>query len=142
MFDAILLPIDLGNAAEPDEAFQVSVNLARSYGATIHALTVLPDFGLSIVGSYFKKGFERDALHEAGDRLVEFLDAHRPEDVLIRPHIAHGTIYDEILAAADKLVCDLIVMASHRPELKDYLLGPNAARVVRHAKQSVFVVRN
>ena len=45
------------------------------------------------------------------------------------------------MKAADKLKCDLIVMASHRPELKDYLLGPNAARVVRHARQSVFVVR-
>jgi nucleotide-binding universal stress UspA family protein len=32
-------------------------------------------------------------------------------------------------------------MASHRPELSDYLLGPNAARIVRHAKQSVLVVR-
>jgi nucleotide-binding universal stress UspA family protein len=36
----------------------------------------------------------------------------------------------------------MIVMASHRPELKDYLLGPNAARVVRHAECSVLVVRN
>ena len=36
---------------------------------------------------------------------------------------------------------DLIVMASHRPELKDYLIGPNAARVVRHADCSVQVVR-
>jgi nucleotide-binding universal stress UspA family protein len=36
----------------------------------------------------------------------------------------------------------VIVLASHRPELKDYLLGPNAARVVRHAKCSVLVVRD
>jgi nucleotide-binding universal stress UspA family protein len=37
---------------------------------------------------------------------------------------------------------DLIVMASHRPELKDDLLGANAARVVRPSKRSVLVVRN
>jgi nucleotide-binding universal stress UspA family protein len=43
---------------------------------------------------------------------------------------------------ADKLGCDAIVMAAHRPELRDYLLGPNAARVVRHANQSVLVVRD
>jgi nucleotide-binding universal stress UspA family protein len=35
----------------------------------------------------------------------------------------------------------MIVMASHRPEMSDYLLGANAARVVRHAKISVLVVR-
>ena len=32
-------------------------------------------------------------------------------------------------------------MASHRPELRDYLIGPNAARVMRHADASVLVVR-
>ena len=53
----------------------------------------------------------------------------------------HGTIYHEICRIAENAGSDLIVMASHRPEVKDYLLGPNAARVVRHAKQSVFIVR-
>ncbi|MFV2033769.1 MAG: universal stress protein, partial [Halocynthiibacter sp.] len=51
-------------------------------------------------------------------------------------------IYKTILTTADAIGCDLIVMASHRPEMQDYLLGPNAARVVRHANQSVFVVRD
>ncbi len=32
-------------------------------------------------------------------------------------------------------------MGSHRPELSDYLLGPNAGKVVRHAKCLVMVVR-
>jgi nucleotide-binding universal stress UspA family protein len=36
---------------------------------------------------------------------------------------------------------DLIVVGSHRPAMKDYLLGTNAARVVRHAHCSVLVVR-
>ena len=58
------------------------------------------------------------------------------------PTIGHtGRVYDQIITAANKLGVDAIVMASHTPELSDYLLGPNSARVVRHAKQSVFVVR-
>jgi nucleotide-binding universal stress UspA family protein len=36
---------------------------------------------------------------------------------------------------------DLIVMASHKPTVTDYLLGANAAHVVRHAGCSVMVVR-
>ncbi|MEP3300223.1 MAG: universal stress protein, partial [Pseudoruegeria sp.] len=36
---------------------------------------------------------------------------------------------------------DLIVIGAHRPDFKDYLLGPNAARVVRHSECSVYVVR-
>ena len=46
-----------------------------------------------------------------------------------------------ILATAKKVRADLIVMAAHRPEFRDYLLGPNAYRVVRHAECSVLVVR-
>jgi len=36
----------------------------------------------------------------------------------------------------------LIEMSAHRPEFKDYVIGPNAARVLRHATQSVFVARD
>jgi nucleotide-binding universal stress UspA family protein len=57
-----------------------------------------------------------------------------PDHIEVHPHVLHGKIYDEILRAADKLGVDVIVMGSHRPELKDYLLGPNAARVMRHAR--------
>ena len=53
-----------------------------------------------------------------------------------------GTIYSEILKVAEDCSADLIIMASHRPELKDYMLGPNASRVVRHANCSVLVVRD
>jgi nucleotide-binding universal stress UspA family protein len=59
----------------------------------------------------------------------------------VHPHVLHGRVYDQIIEAANRVGADVIVMGSHRPELKDYLLGPNAARVVRHATQSVFVVR-
>ena len=56
--------------------------------------------------------------------------------------IAEGTIYERIIHCAEKTSADLIIMGAHRPELKDYLLGPNAARVVRHAECSVLVVRD
>ena len=56
-------------------------------------------------------------------------------------HGPGGRVYDQIIEAANRLNADAIVMGSHAPELSDYLLGPNAARVVRHARQSVFVVR-
>ena len=58
------------------------------------------------------------------------------------PHVLHGRVYDEIISAADRLGVDAIVMASHDPALSDYLIGPNAARVVRHARQTVLVVRD
>ncbi len=56
--------------------------------------------------------------------------------------VADGTIYVGILDLAANIEADLIIMASHRPEMRDYLLGANAAKVVRHAKCSVMVVRD
>ena len=37
---------------------------------------------------------------------------------------------------------DQIVIGAHRPAVSDFLLGPNTARIVRHAECSVNVVRN
>ncbi|MCP3868497.1 MAG: universal stress protein [Gammaproteobacteria bacterium] len=53
-----------------------------------------------------------------------------------------SSIYSDILADAERSGADLIVIASHQPELSDYLLGSNAAKVVRHAKCDVYVVRS
>jgi len=47
----------------------------------------------------------------------------------------------EILRVAEEAGADLIVVGSHRPAMKDYLLGTNASRVVRHARCSVLVAR-
>ena len=52
-----------------------------------------------------------------------------------------GHAYNTILDEAEKSGADLIIIASHRPGLQDYLLGSTAAKVVRHANCSVLVVR-
>lgn len=142
MYSSILLPVDL---AEPDaskRALAVAAQLARDYSATLHVVTVVPDVGMSIVGGFFPKDYERHALDEVKSRLKSFLEAEVPGGVTAKGHVAHGRIYQEILRVAKVLEADLIVMSAHRPELSDYLLGPNAARVVRHASQSVMVVRD
>ena len=57
--------------------------------------------------------------------------------------VTHGaSIYAEILGAAEEAQADLVIVGSHRPAMKDYLLGTNAARVVRHACCSVLVARD
>ncbi|MCP5151852.1 MAG: universal stress protein [Ectothiorhodospiraceae bacterium] len=141
MFRSILVPIDLDQESSWQRALPVADRMAHDHGARLHALTVLPGFGMSLVGSYFPADFERRAHDTYAARLESLVQQHCREPGGVTTHVRHGTIYAEILAAARELDCDLIVMASHRPALADYLLGPNAARVVRHADRSVFVVR-
>ncbi len=142
MFKDILLPVDLGNAESQRKAVKTAVHLAKTAKAQLHVMTVVPDFGLSIVGSFFPEGYEKHALDEASKKLHDFVQAEIPKSVKVQHIVGHGTIYEEILRAANELGCDVIILASHRPELKDYLLGPNAARVARHAACSVVIVRD
>ena len=141
MFKRILLPIDLDQESSWSRALPVAEQLAKDYGAELHVITVVPSMGMSVVGSFFPPDFEQKAIAKAQSNLDAVLAKAAANAASIKGHVAHGTIYEEVLSAANKLDCDLIVMTSHRPELKDYLLGPNAARVMRHARQSVFIVR-
>jgi nucleotide-binding universal stress UspA family protein len=141
MFKRILIPVDLDVEHSWTSTFPLAAGFARDWGASLHVLTVVPSFGMSLVGSYFPKGFENETLELAAKKLAEMVASSDLDPAITKTHVAHGSIYEEIINAADVLKADLILLTSHRPELKDYLLGPNAARVMRHASQSVFVVR-
>ncbi len=142
MFKDILLPIDLGDVESSRKAVSTAIELSRTEDARLHLLCVVPGYSMSIVSQYFPEGFEEKSLVEAAKQLDDFIANNVPSEIASPAIVANGTVYEEILKAARETKCDLIVMASHRPELKDYLLGPNAARVVRHATCSVLVVRD
>ncbi len=141
MYATVLLPVDLNDEASWRKPAPTAVALCRTFGAPLHVVTVVPEFGLPIVGQHFPPDYEATMHGEVGERLRAFVAEHVPADVAMAPHLVHGKPYVEILNAAKAVGADLIVLGAHRPELSDYLLGPNAARVVRHAPCSVMVVR-
>ena len=141
MFKSILLPIDLNEKSSWEKSIPVAIDMAKTYGANVRVMTVIPDYGKSIVGSYFPSDFSDKALEETSAALEKMVKEAFPADVTVDSSAHHGSVYKEVLEVADAIGADLIVLTSHRPARSDYLLGPNAARVVRHAKQSVFVVR-
>ncbi|MBP0483899.1 universal stress protein [Sagittula salina] len=141
MSKTILFPVDINNAEAAVRPLAEALAMLGTEGV-LHVVTVLPSLGFSQITNFFPKGYEKAHMAEVGKLLVKWVDAHVPDEVEVHPHVLHGAIYDEILRAANKLAVDVIVMGAHRPELSDYLLGPNAARVVRHARQSVYVVRS
>ncbi|MEQ8814586.1 MAG: universal stress protein [Thalassobaculum sp.] len=142
MYADIMLAVDLVHPGTQMKAVATAVELARTFGARIHVITVVPDYGMSLVGGFFTKEHERQAIDAANKALHDFTAENLPKEIKLQHIVGHGTIYQEILRYAADTGCDLIVLASHRPELEDYLLGPNAARVVRHARCSVMVVRD
>lgn len=141
MYRNILLAVDLNEEGSWKKALPTAVDIAKASGAALHVVTVVPDFGMSVVKGFFPDDFKDKTLSEAGERLGAFCAEHVPKDLDVTHGIAYGRVYEEVLRVADERGVDLIILASHRPELSDYLLGPNAARIVRHAACSVLVVR-
>lgn len=141
MFGKVLLAIDLNETAGSARAAKAALALTAQGGGEMHVVNVLPDSGMAMVGAALGPAREMEILEEAKTALRAFAAEHLPGLPENAMHIVQGTIYDRIIATANDIDADTIVVGSHRPEFKDYLVGPNAARVVRHANQSVLVVR-
>ena len=141
MYKKILLPLDLSNTTNQRKAVKTAIEMAQTFNSMLHVMTVIPDYGMSIVSSYFPIDHEKTMIADTKQNLAAYVAKNIPDAIRKKQIVAHGTIYSEILDYANKAKVNLIVMASHRPELKDYLVGPNASRVVRHANCSTMVVR-
>lgn len=142
MYKDILLPVDLDQESSWEKALPICVEYCKAFGSNLHVMTVIPSFSFAMVGSYFPEGFEEKAREAARQKLHEFVTQHVPEDIHVQHIIGEGTVYEEIIRVAHDIDVDLIVMGKRRPDLKDYLLGPNAERVARHAERSILIVQD
>ncbi len=143
MTNSVLCAVDLSNGDHDAAVLRQAAKLAELEGAQLDVVTVLPDFGESWVSGFFEPGFHENAVKEAQANLLRLCVSTLGEEknASVRHVVATGTAYQEILNTAENAGSDLIVIGAHKPEFRDYLLGPNAARVVRHSTVSVYVVR-
>lgn len=143
MTKTVLCAIDVTEPEQDRAVLHQAARLAKAEGAQLDVMTVVPDFGLSMVSGYFNEGHHDEAVEDAKARLNAFAAAELGDEVNanVRHVVGTGKAYEQILKTAKASKSDLIVIGAHSPDLSDFLLGPNAARVVRHSKCSVFVVR-
>lgn len=143
MTGSVLAAVDLVHPGHRAAILKRAETIAGLDGLGLAVVTVIPDFGMSIVGSYFDADVEKTLLDRAAKDLhaavTRVLGAER--DPRIQHIVRHGKAYEEILRTAEEQSAALIVMGAHRPNFRDYLLGPNAASVVRHSPCSVFILR-
>ena len=142
MYKEILFPVDLDQPHPQGRALQTAIEYCQAFNARLHVVAVIPDFGMSMVGQFFPRDYEKKMRAKANKNLHDFVQNHIPASIVVQHIISESrTIYQEILTIAREIKADLIIISAHRPGLKHYLIGANASRVVRHAKQSVLVVR-
>lgn len=142
MYNKIMLPVDLNEEESWSKALPTALKLCRTFDASLHVVTVMPEYHMSIVGSYFPENFAENAHKAMTDAQHAFIKEHVPADIHAQCVIVDGSPWEGIVNAAKKLEVDLIVMASHnKRKFADYVLGPNAEHVVHHSKVSVMIVR-
>lgn len=141
MYKTILLPVDLDEESSWRAALPAALEYCRAFGSTLRVVTVVPSLTMGM-GAYLPADAGRKLVERADAALAAFVAEHVPEEIGATRSVGQGTIYQVILDIADQVGADLIVMAARRPALGDFLLGPNAARVVRHGTCSVLVVRD
>jgi nucleotide-binding universal stress UspA family protein len=140
MYKTILLPVDVAHESSWAKAIPVAQALCKTFGAKLHVVTVVQDIRTGMVAQYFPDDYEEKLTRTAAEKLGALV-AKELGGMDVIEHVATGQVYREIVRVADKEKCDLIVMASHRPELADLLIGPNADHVARHTTASVLIVR-
>ena len=140
MFKNIVFPTDITPFSE--SAFATAAALARSNGAALHILYVLPDLGYGMVSQYFPDDVAEKMERDSRAQLDAYIAAHDLHGLTHDVTLRTGIIYEQIVDYAQEIGADLIVLAGHnRSTLGRFVLGSNAERVVRHAHCAVMVLR-
>ncbi len=141
MHKNILFPVDMEHTAEAEKALKIAVEEAQRSKAQMTVITVAPGFGTPLVASFFDKKAVKNALKEIARHLKQYIDDNIPDDIETRAVVVEGNPAELILKQAEKDKTDLIVIAAHNSQLENLLLGSCAAKVARHSRCTVTVVK-
>ncbi|MRW94458.1 universal stress protein [Duganella sp. FT80W] len=145
MFKSILFPTDGSDLS--DQAAAIVVEFARLHQARILAISVVQPLLMPALG-------DSGAMLDAGQYETQMQDSARDHLNKVAAAASAGGIpfegviamspnpYEEIVDAAKKHGCDIIVMASHgRKGLNKLFLGSETQRVLSHTSLPVLVLR-
>ena len=140
MYTKILVPVDLADLAVAQPALEKAIALAATSDAElrlVNVMSMIPAAYLDYMPSNYDTQERERAELDIGKLAKE---TGRPAGK-ISTAVRLGAIYHEVLGEATDWGADLIVVGSHHPSFATYLIGSNAANIVRHAQCSVLVVR-
>jgi nucleotide-binding universal stress UspA family protein len=141
MFKSILLTVDLEHEETWAKALPAALHAAKAAGARLHVMTVVPEVAVPALMQAGPYDYETQLVPRAKAALDAFVREHVSTDVDTHQIVTYGSVYREILRMAAEIPADLIVMAAHRPQPGDFLIGSNAERVSRRAGCTVMLVR-
>ncbi|MBW2193332.1 MAG: universal stress protein [Deltaproteobacteria bacterium] len=141
MFKKILVPVDVDHPEAATAVYQSAVEIAKTSGAEIRLVSVMPGFGMPIVASFISDDVRQEVRDRFNASLEKFIRENCPKPVSYS--ITTGKHWKEILKAADKWGADLIVVHhNRRHEINEVFSRSCAQSVADNAKCSVLWLRN
>ncbi len=140
MYSRVLVPIDTSYQTDYwlKAPLKAAAELTQKPDGLIHVMSVIPR---NLLEGYYPNLYTEEVVAETKRKLEDIVEKYCPADANVATSVEEGGIHHGILKVARELSTDLIVMASHGPVIKDYLVGSNSAHVALHAPCSVLVVR-
>lgn len=136
MYKKIIVPVDCGALDKGEKILTKAASLLDD-GGEIVLLTVIED-----MPGYLAIDLPVDIIENAvNDGKAKLKSLKEKTGLEVRVELRSGAPAREILAAASEHGADLIIIASHVPDIGNYFIGATADRVVRHSKCSVLVDR-
>ena len=136
MYKSILVPIDVRHEGTGARIIEKAKGLADE-GAKITLLHVMDDIP-SHLQVYIPEGKLKSNLLEIKSELSTMAKNFGIDAEIV---VRFGKASRVILEEAESMGSDLIILASHKPGLQDYLIGTTASSVVRRARCSVLIDR-
>ena len=139
--DRILVPVDFSQ--DSAAAVEQAIEFARVFDAEIDLIHV---YQIGTLMPYDSGAYPEElieSLRNAAMQRIQGIDEEvRAAGIQSRIHLSHDVPSHAIVAAAEELSSDLIVMGTRGlTGLKHVLLGSVAERTVRHAPCSVLTVK-
>jgi len=145
MFKTILVPTD--GSPLSDKAVNAAVELAKTHGGKIVGICVAEPYPFSPLSDASfpdeRTLYEQKAHDIAQQHVGKVAAAARVLGVPCETMVTQSfSPYEEIIKAADKWNCDVILMASHgRKGLSRLLIGSETQKVLTHSTIPVMVFR-
>lgn len=137
MYTKIMVPVDLAHADKLSLALDTAAKLSKLYNAPVTYVGVTA----STPGPLGHNQAEYDqklAGFVAEQAKTHGIEAHGKTVVSHDPAV---DLDDALIKTARETQCDLIVMATHIPNVADHVWPSNGGRLATHTRASVFLVR-
>ncbi|NVK34229.1 MAG: universal stress protein [Rhodobacteraceae bacterium] len=137
MFDTIMVPVDLRHTPALGKALSVAAEMAKAHNATVNYVGVTsPEPGeLGHNPEEFKEKLNQFAAEQASAHGLK-VAAHMIIDTDPAADLRHT-----LTKTVDELGADLVVMATHLPNIGNYIWASHGGHLANHVKASVFLVR-